>query len=104
MKLTNQTNIKIYKRKNKYKIKRVVSSAIPFFAKDTIVVCHHGCGMQIWLAGDATALGWGWIYNVTLVDMGVSTNRGIPKWMVYKMENPIKIDALGVPLFLETPI
>ena len=31
-------------------------------------------------------------------------NRGIllPKWMVYFMENPIKMDDLGVPLFLET--
>ena len=29
---------------------------------------------------------------------------GPPKWMVYFMENPIKIDDLGVPLFLETPI
>ena len=27
-----------------------------------------------------------------------------PKWMVKIMENPIKIDDLGVPLFLETPI
>ena len=27
-----------------------------------------------------------------------------PKWMVYFMENPIKMDDLGVPLFLETPI
>ena len=33
--------------------------------------------------------------------MGVSKNRGTPKWMVYK-ENPIKMDDLGVPLFLET--
>ena len=35
--------------------------------------------------------------------MGVSKNRGIlpPKWMVKKMENPIKMDDLGVPLFLE---
>ena len=24
------------------------------------------------------------------------------KWMVYFMENPIKMDDLGVPLFLET--
>ena len=33
-------------------------------------------------------------------------NRGIlpPKWMVYFMENPIKMDHLGLPLFLETPI
>ena len=27
-----------------------------------------------------------------------------PKWMVKIMENPIKMDDLGVPLFLETPI
>ena len=37
--------------------------------------------------------------------LGVSKNRGTPKWMVYngKPENPIKMDDLGVPLFLETP-
>ncbi len=35
--------------------------------------------------------------------MGVSKNSGTPKWMVY-MENPITMDDLGVPLFLETPI
>ena len=28
---------------------------------------------------------------------------GPPKWMVKIMENPIKIDDLGVPVFLETP-
>ena len=33
--------------------------------------------------------------------MGVSKNRGAPKWMVYN-ENPIKMDDLGVPLFSET--
>ena len=33
--------------------------------------------------------------------MGVSKNKGTPKWMVYK-ENPIKMDDLGVPLFSET--
>ena len=39
--------------------------------------------------------------------MGVSKNRGkTPKWMVKTMEteNPIKIDDLGAPFFLETPI
>ena len=35
--------------------------------------------------------------------MGVSKNRGTPKWMVNIMENPIKMDDLGIPLFLETP-
>ena len=38
-----------------------------------------------------------------VVEMGVSKNRGTPKWMVKKMENPIKMDDLGVPLFSETP-
>ena len=37
------------------------------------------------------------------IHMGVSKNRGIPKWMVKIMETPIKMDDLGVPLFLETP-
>ena len=27
-----------------------------------------------------------------------------PKWMIKMMENPIKMDDLGVPLFLETSI
>ena len=38
--------------------------------------------------------------------MGVSKNSGVypPKWMVYFMENPIKMHDLGVALFLETPI
>ena len=36
--------------------------------------------------------------------MGVSKkNRGTPKWMVKIMENPMKMDDLGVPLFSETP-
>ena len=38
------------------------------------------------------------------IDMDVSKNRGTPKWMVRIMENPIKMDDLGVSLFLETPI
>ena len=36
--------------------------------------------------------------------MGVSKDSGTPKWMVKIMENPIKMDDLGVLLFLETPI
>ena len=36
------------------------------------------------------------------VYVGVSKNRGAPKWMVKIMENPIKMDDLGVPLFSET--
>ena len=36
--------------------------------------------------------------------LDVSKNSGNPKWIVKIMENPIKMDDLGVPLFLETPI
>ena len=40
--------------------------------------------------------------------MAISKNRGViypPKWMVKIMvPNPINMDDLGVPLFLETPI
>ena len=39
------------------------------------------------------------------VYMDASKNRDAPKWMVKIMENPIKMDDLGVfPLFLESPI
>ena len=34
--------------------------------------------------------------------MGGSGKWGSPKWLVYFMENPIKMDDLGVPLFQET--
>ena len=36
--------------------------------------------------------------------MGVSKNRGIPKWMVYNGKPYEQMDDLGVPLFLQTPI
>ena len=37
------------------------------------------------------------------MEKGVSKNRGTPKWMVKIMQNPSKMDALGVkPLFLGT--
>ena len=35
--------------------------------------------------------------------MGVSENSDTPKWMICN-GNLIKMDDLGVPLFLETPI
>ena len=47
---------------------------------------------------------WQGFYRLKKNYMGVSKNRGTPKWMVKIMENPIKMDDLGVPLFLETPI
>ena len=39
-----------------------------------------------------------------MVHLDVSKNRGTPKWMVYNGSNPIKIDDLGIPLYLETSI
>ena len=37
------------------------------------------------------------------IHLCVSKNSGTPKWMVI-VENPIKMDDLGVPRFLETSI
>ena len=57
--------------------------------------------------------GWQWSIFPQQIEVGISHGkiwvfpriRDTPKWMVYIiMENPIKMDDLGVPLFLETPI
>ena len=42
--------------------------------------------------------------SINRLYIGFSRNSGTPKWMVKIVENPIKMDDLGVPLFLETPI
>jgi len=49
---------------------------------------------------------WRRLVVYTIPDLyGCFQKIGVPpKWMVKTMENPIKIDDLGVPLFLETPI
>ena len=37
--------------------------------------------------------------------MGISVNGGFPNsWLVYFMENPIQMDDLRLPPFVETPI
>ncbi len=35
--------------------------------------------------------------------MGVEPKIGVPQYGWFIMENPIEMDDLGVPLFLETP-
>ena len=65
------------------------------FKGESLVAYHHQDG-RVWMF-DAVCEAEG-------DDMGVSENRGTPKWMVKIMENPIKMDDLGVPPFKETPI
>ena len=66
-------------------------------------------GFGLFLAEDAGGSGksapfW-WTRVFARDDRWVFPKIGVPpKWMVYFMENPIKMDDLGVPLFLETPI
>ena len=56
-------------------------------------------GLSTWLTHKK------WAFNRSRVVLGfVYKNRGTPKWMGKIRENPIKMDDLGVPLFLETPI
>ena len=45
------------------------------------------------------------LYPFHLINMGVSKNRGTPKWMVKIMENPMNKWMIWgkTPLFLETP-
>ena len=43
-------------------------------------------------------------YHPINIDMGVSTNGGIPKWMVSSGKSQSKMDNLGVPPFQETSI
>ena len=52
----------------------------------------------------ATHFLFGSIWNID-DNMGVSKNRGEnPQNGWFIIENPVKMDDLGVPLFLETPI
>ena len=49
--------------------------------------------------------GHGSIFLDSIFNIWVLPKPGVsPKWMVKIMENPIKMDDLGVPLFSETPI
>ena len=56
------------------------------------------------LSGDRIGSGPPFFLAIKFGHLDVSKNIGTAKWMVKIMENPIKMDDLGVPLFLETPI
>ena len=44
------------------------------------------------------------LLSKTIPYMGVEPKIGVPQNGWFIRENPIKMDGLGVPLFLETPI
>ena len=81
---------------------RMAKMVPQYYCKDEVPRWKRGFGNHLQTGGE--------VYLPTLSsevispDLGVSKNSGTPKWMVKIMENPIKMDDLGVPLFLETPI
>ena len=64
---------------------------IPFWTKELINPNGH---IVLELQSQPVFNGWKWMFPKM---------DGTSKWMVKIMENPIKIDDLGVPSFLETP-
>ena len=77
---------------------------LPYFLRFQCFRCleTHLSDQQSILGLENSSIGHVTLYVVA--DVAVSKNRGTPKWMVYFMENPIKIDDLGVQLFWDTPM
>ena len=72
----------------------VLHDIMEMHGRDVVICCQEGRSNSTEVPNHYLISGW------------PSKNRGIlpPKWMVKIMENPIKMDDLEVPLFLETPI
>ena len=61
-----------------------------------------GCGLMELYGQPGAVLSdlFGWLKHI----LSVFPKIGVPQNGWFIMENPIKMDDLGVPLFLETPI
>ena len=75
---------------------------IPLSWGSRLAFVHQRQGVQFWK--NTIGRRWAKISLLIWVFPKIGVSMGIPKWMVKIMENPIKMDDLGVPLFLETSI
>ena len=64
------------------------------------IVDDQSCGSDAGVFGESE----GSILKLVCCPFGCFPKIGVPQNGWFMMENPIKVDALGVPLYLETPI
>ena len=83
----------------------------PHFCETRAVQCksvgheENWIRMWIWRWKESDREGGGVSFPIlkNVSQSGCFQKQGTPKWMVKIMEHPIKMDDLGIPLFLETP-